>query len=423
MFSSIGYHTFAISMSLTQEEASLLFKDFKKYRDKTKEICIIECPKYNKDPFGRHIEIKYLGQYKGIIWKIRFSNRGFIINDKFMSCSIKAIINPKIFTGEKSYIIAAHASYLEKIERIFNAEAQKISPMLKRFDCYSLNRLDYCINVDVSEINIYPFELKKELPKKIMELMKCGDIPKNFSEEYKEKFQFYLKSGSVVINCYWKYFELAKEFDECIDLEKSYDIIRFEVKYRYPKVCEVLAKIKKEFVKFRSGMIDKLREQEFCDLDKDSNEVHRIRFNQSVEMLKGNASDSLIKRMCMMNMMSDEKCMEVIKKYFNKTIKPGTYYTYALAKRKIEADVSDWEKIIRLTNTLQLISDKGGIAKAKANMQGRELDEFRRSLRDLAILKINPVTIPEEWGIELIPNLLDAYYDKLDEEQESLVSL
>ena len=415
MFSSMGYHTFAISMSLTQEEADLLFKDFKRYRDKTDEICIIECTKYKKDPFGRHYEIKYSGEFKGISWRMRFSNRGFMINDKFMPCSVKAVINPKILTGEKSYIIAAHASYLEKVERAFNAEAQKISPMLKRFGCYSLNRLDYCINVDVSEMEIYPAGLREELPEKIMELIKYGDIPKNFSEEYKEKFQFYLKSGTVVINCYWKYFELAKEFDECIDLKKSYDIIRFEVQYKYPKVCETLSKIKKEFAKYKSDMIQKLRCQAISDIDNKLDGAD-MKFKQTVEMLKGSVSDDMIKKMYMLSMMSDAKCMEVIKKYFNKTVKPGFYYTFDLARRKIEADVPNWEKVTRLTNALQLIRDEGGIARAKACMQDRELEEFRGSLRDLACLGINPVTIPEEWGIQVIPNLLDAYYNKLDEE-------
>ena len=46
MSSSIGYHTFALSMNLTQAEASILFDDFKKYRDQTKEIYVEECPKY-----------------------------------------------------------------------------------------------------------------------------------------------------------------------------------------------------------------------------------------------------------------------------------------------------------------------------------------------------------------------------------------
>ena len=66
---------------------------------------------------------------------------------------------------------------------------------------------------------------------------------------------------------------------------------------------------------------------------------------------------------------------------------------------------------------MKLICSSGGIAKAKAGLYGKDLDDFRRSLRELADLGINPVTIPEEWGITYIPNLLDAYYDKISEEQ------
>jgi len=38
-------------------------------------------------------------------------------------------------------------------------------------------------------------------------------------------------------------------------------------------------------------------------------------------------------------------------------------------------------------------------------------------LIELDKLRINPVTIPKEWGIEHIPNLLNAYYDKCAEVQ------
>ncbi len=418
MFSSLGYHTFAISMNLTREEADALFRDFKKYRDRTNEIYIEECQRYKIDLFGRHSEIKYLGQHKGIIWRIRFSNKGFLINGKFMPCSIKAIINPKVLTGEKSYIIAAHADYLEEIEKIFNEEAEKISPILKRFDDYSLNRLDYCINFDVSELEFYPVQSTEKMPKMLMELIKRGDIPRKFSEEYKEKFQFYLKSGTVVINCYWKYDDLVRNFVECGDLEKSYDIIRFEVQYRYPKVCQTLEKIKKEFGKFRSGLIDNLGFQIAYDSEKNPNGVDKMKFNHTFEMIRGNVSDSQLKRMYIMSMMSDEKCIEVIKKYWEKTIKPGTYYTFDVARRKIEEAVTNWEKIARLTDTLKLIRDSGGIAKAKECVRDKGLEDFRRSLRDLANLGINPVTIPEEWGIKYIPNLLDAYYNKLEKERE-----
>lgn len=415
MFSSLGYHTFSLSMNLTQAEADLLFRDFKKYRDRTQEIYIKECPKYKADPLGRHYEIKYLKKYKGIHWKMRFSNQAHNVNGKFVTCSIKAIINPKILAGEKSYIIAADVGYLEEIERIFNKEAGKISPILKRFDYYSLNRLDYCINFDVSELKFNcPSELKEKIPEIIMRLIKCGDIPDDFSEEYKDLYQFYLKSKSIVINCYWKYDDLLKNYSDCNDLEKSYDIIRFEVQYRYPKVRTVMAEIKKEYASIRSGIIARLNEQGSYDYYENPDRLDRLKLKQSVELLDTSASEE---RVIMMYMLSDDKCTEVIKNYFNRTIKPGSYYTFNLAKRIIEVKVSKWEKVVRLTDAMKLICSSGGIAKAKAGLYDRELDDFRRSLRDLADLGINPVTIPEEWGIKYIPNLLDAYYDEIAKEQ------
>lgn len=57
------------------------------------------------------------------------------------------------------------------------------------------------------------------------------------------------------------------------------------------------------------------------------------------------------------------------------------------------------------------------MAKAKAAYQGSDLDAFKRTLGDLASLGINPVTIPREWGIKHIPNLLYAYFDKVSEER------
>lgn len=401
-------------MGLTQVEADMLFDDFIRYRDRTGEI-FMESKKYDIDPMGRHIMIKYIDQHKGIIWKIRFSNKGFIINGKAVSCSIKAIINPKILTGEKSYIIAADAGYLEEIEKAFNKEAEKISSILKRFNYYSLNRFDYCINFDVSELKFNcSLEIIEKIPKKMMELIKFGDIPDKFSEEYKDHFQFYLKSKSIVINCYWKYEDLLNNYPDCNDLEKSYDIIRFEVQYRYPKARTVMSEIKKEYASVRSGIMARLNEQIAYDSYENPDRLDKLKLRQSSELLNVTASEETV---ILMYMMSDDKCAEVIKNYFHKTIKPGSYYTFNRAKRIIEDKVGKWEKIIRLTDTMKLISSSGGIAKAKAGIHGKDLEDFRRSLRDLADLGINPVTIPEEWGITYMPNLLDAYYDKISEEE------
>ena len=413
MFTSIGYHTFVIFKSLTQEEADRLFNDFKRYRDNTKEIYISSIPKYDKDPFARHYEIKYEGQYKGIWWKIRFSNRGFYENGEFKPCSIKAVINPKTLIGEKSYIVAADSGMLEAVRSNFDQEAAKISSILRGFNNYSLNRIDYCINFDLSElkINCTP-GLVKELPKLVMELIKCGDLPNDYSEVYNDAYQFYLKSDSVVINCYWKYAELNENFPDCKDLTKSYDIIRFEVQYRYPKVSIEIKKYKQEIERRYSAMtkiLKKYGKGVFLENRDNIDELKLYEMQREYSRLN--------EIMIMENMLSDERCTRTIEDYFSKIIKKGDYYTFDAAKRIIERDTSKWEKTVRLTDTLNTIRDYGGIAKAKGTLQGKELEDFRRSLRELAKLGINPVTIPKEWGIERIPNLLDNYFLMRAEEQ------
>ncbi len=71
-----------------------------------------------------------------------------------------------------------------------------------------------------------------------------------------------------------------------------------------------------------------------------------------------------------------------------------------------------------MIDALKMIVDCEGITSAKSMLQGKNLENFRRSLRELAVLRINPVTIPKEWHIEHIPNLLDNYYTRLSEERE-----
>lgn len=416
MMSSRGYHTLTISRPQTPENADKAWRGFKQYKKATGLIETIKREKYKNDPLGRHYTIVYPGQEKGISWKMRFSSRGFCFNGEFMPCSIKATINPKVFTGEKSYITAADSSYIGEVEKRFNEEAQRISPLLGRFNDYSLNRLDYCLNFDVSELGLdLPPEQAKDLPKRIMQLIKYGDIPEHYHlKDYEEEYEFYLKSKSVVINCYWKHVDLEKNFSDCPDLNKSQDIIRFEVQFWYPKTYAAVAKLKRERNIQRAVLREELQQQGFFEFSYDDTDSPKS--EQLCEMFRKSGSiDTLAK--ILEGMMSDEKCSDVIDKYFYDVIKPGDYYTFDVARRLIEARVSSWEKAVRLTRTLALVRDCEGITKAKAMLRGKDLEEFRRSLRELGKLGINPVTLPSGWGIDYIPNLLDNYYRLLQEER------
>jgi hypothetical protein len=49
------------------------------------------------------------------------------------------------------------------------------------------------------------------------------------------------------------------------------------------------------------------------------------------------------------------------------------------------------------------------------------LEVFKATLKDLSEIGINPVTIPKEWGVKLIPNLLQTYYAKVNEERKAVL--
>ena len=216
-----------------------------------------------------------------------------------------------------------------------------------------------------------------------------------------------MKCRSMTINCYLKYYELYEKFPDCPDLEDSRYIIRFETQFKYPKVYSKSKKIKEQIADSHAMLTDKLTKQGFYKFYENENEIDRAAM---FEELKEMSASKLI---LFKKIMSDSMCAEVIKYYVKRVIKPGDYFSFDVAKNIIESRVSKWEKVTRLVDTLKLIDQCSGISKAKATLQGKELENFRRSLRELAEIGVNPVVIPEEWGISQIPHLLDTYYNKI----------
>lgn len=72
------------------------------------------------------------------------------------------------------------------------------------------------------------------------------------------------------------------------------------------------------------------------------------------------------------------------------------------------------QKRERLIEALREVSQCRSLASAKAKYQDSDLMAFKRTLKDLADIGINPVTIPREWGISHILNLLHTFNDKDD---------
>ncbi len=380
---SRGFHTVTIVKTLTKKEALKLIEDFESYAE-TKDIKFFQIRKLkssgHSDEFTKWLYSTfpdyYIAHYpesKGILWLLRYSNisPGFIKRGEVdKPCSIKATINPKILTGEKDYLSAATVDYLESAEALFNNEAKKISPILGEYSHYSMNRPDYCVNFDLSELKI-PCTAEQ-----MIYLIKRGNIPTHYSEWVDDndsaKSSFYLESKSVTINCYRKHKQLKEEFNDCPDLEASQKLIRFEVQCKYLKTYLLSRDIK--------------RKQELSESD------------------------------VIREMLSEDFCKEIIRKYFNKVIRRGDYFTLNEAIRQVQLQHFSKKKEARLIMELRRINQFRGIYKVRATLQGEELETFRRTLRDLDYININPVTIPREWNIQRIPNLLNAYDRRIEDE-------
>lgn len=107
------------------------------------------------------------------------------------------------------------------------------------------------------------------------------------------------------------------------------------------------------------------------------------------------------------------KCIKIISDYYEKVIGKGDWYTLSQAIQIIKSKNFNCQREQRLINVLKDVSQCCSLVKAKESYQGRELDAFKRTLKELAVLNINPVTIPREWHIDHIPNLLRSYLKQL----------
>jgi hypothetical protein len=391
MITSLGYHTFTIYRTLTVKEARALYQEFKTYRDLYPHRIFIIPPddsnerlnesdnhwlRYNAPKFHN---IRYRKPI-GIEWVLKFDSRSPSrgvrgIHDEPRPCSIKATINPKILAGIRDYVTAADESYLDNVRENFDREVERISPLIGRFDRFLLNRVDYCVNFDLDELGI------ECSPDDMMKLMKRGYQPSNLEErvEYSVTSRrklpgdnLYLENKSITVNCYGKHSELMDKFPNCPNIGDAKNVVRFEIQCEYPKVYAMSKKIK--------GSI---------------------------------RPDSIVQ-----SMLSDHVAEDTIKKYFARVIGCGDYYPLTDAKLAVVRQDFQSKKTHRLIETLELVNRCRGISKAMDTLSGKELEDFKRSLRELESIQVNPVTLPREWGIKRIPNLMATYINFVGKQRQ-----
>ena len=377
MKSSLGFHTLSLSISLLKEQTDELFKDIKTY-NKTRQgnpplFLYPENPDKSQDIWVIGFKDKL---DHGIKWKLY--EDVILYNEGLEGYVVEVTVNPKILSGVKDYITAATFFDMNVAIAKFNQISKSISPQLSDFRSYRLRRIDYCLNFDIEEL------LGISNPNIAINLIKRSNIPYPFHEwgDYNDiahrwksaPDSFYLINDSVNINCYKKEVILKEHLQQNPSfshdthlqeqLSQSKDIIRFEVQCKPKKVLY---------------------------MNRYSRKAGNTNINKFEEYL------------------SPVTCEQMIRNYFKQTVGFGDWYSLPAARRKVKSFRFRKQKADRLIATLELVATHRDISRAKQFIANTDLKAFNKSLNELHRLGINPVTIPINWNISHLPNLMKSY--------------
>lgn len=117
------------------------------------------------------------------------------------------------------------------------------------------------------------------------------------------------------------------------------------------------------------------------------------------------------------DILSIDRCQQRLYYFYYSIIGTGDYYTLDKAREIINEKVKKAEKRMSLIRLLELINQCGSVWAAKLQFaeqvefsngtqdQKQIMDRFSSRLCKLRKLGINPVCLPPEWGISMLPNL------------------
>lgn len=263
----------------------------------------------------------------------------------FMQMTI--IMNPvKLIRRNKLEVIKM--DLLEEVKKQFAEGIKKIHSSLPRLDNWTINRIDYAVNIHTPYVDEY------------IKLFQRGDKPRGFKELYCNKAKtrkqregsFYLFNDSVTINYYNKEHE---RLYQNLNIDGAKDLLRIEVQCKKPKTNTL--KVKYGF---------------------DSRHLAHY--------------------------LSQEISYQQLEYYYNKTIGNGDYYKLSEAILKVQESNYTSKTKNKLINVLREVNKCRSIWKAREKSQYNS-SCFNRYLKQIRALGVNPVTIPSRWNIDKLKNI------------------
>lgn len=270
---------------------------------------------------------------------------------KYNFMQIKIILNPvKLLKINKLKVL--EEDHVEEVKKIFAEEIKKIHNSLPKLDYWTVDRIDYAVNINTPYVKEY------------IKLFQRADKPKGFEELYCNKSKvrkqmegsFYLFSDSVAINFYNKEDERLKQD---LNADGAKNLLRLEIQCKSLKINTL--KVKNRF-------------------------------------------DSK----CLKNYISKDISLQQLEYYYNNTIGGGDYYKLTEAILKVQESNYTCGTKKKLTETLKAINKHRSIWKARKNSK-YSVSSFNRQLEKLRDLNINPVTIPCRWKVDQLVNIKNLF--------------
>lgn len=257
-------------------------------------------------------------------------------------------LNPTKLLGRDKVALTKEQD-LEEVEKLFNDVIETIHLDLNTFMYWTLNRIDYAINIKTSYVKEY------------IELFQRGDIPYHFQMQYdksaktrkQRKGSCYLISKSTIINFYDKFKERLDNTGK--EVEAAKDILRLEVQCLKSK-------------------------------------TNAIKYKHSFEMKY------------LGYYLNEKLSLDIIRYYYDKTIGKGDYYKLDKAIEKVNSSNNKPRTKEKLIIVLKEVNSNRSIWKAR-QCTSFSVERFNHYLKLIRQLNINPVTMPRRWSINLLENL------------------
>lgn len=374
-----GMHTMMIGKKLTYDESGELIADIKHsslFRFdgppvKTKTGLTYSCKPTNGDARGMELTIvrsKFLPEY------LAMHPKDIIVADGRLEGGLTSLLlvktAPKVLAGVPDYVASADSSCVDRFVEQFNDICRTVSPVMGSIDDYYLQRTDPAVNILLHDLRAVAIDAIRRnrvdvTPWHIVQLVRCGDIPRWFARGSYDKTtddrSLYLKCKSTNVNIYCKGDEMRGWKNDCLARsDRVMDIFRIEVQLKHRKISSMMSN------------------------NRNWSDVRDLIF-------------------------SEDWNLKIVTRYWHRVVGWGDWYKYQEAVKIIQREGYRSNREKRLIGVLDLIRMCGSVALAKQRLSGRDRVVFVNGLAELRKSEINGVCIPDEWGIEWIPNILEKW--------------